>query len=159
MSRLTMQTTEVHLPNAPFAVYTLEACPTLPKGEQPLLIDCAVRKQLPDGTKILWMPNGNVEKYEPDGTFKIWYSKPTLKDAILSSGRLKFNTMFQFKSDGSVYTRLRGVPYFWSAKQGEPVVGPYDIAFGYNECYGWMFSDSSLDSSDYDAEDYGDRYD
>lgn len=159
MATTTLQTAEVHLPDSPFSVYTLETCPTLPKEEESLLKECAVRKQLPNGTKIVWTPQGNVEQYGHNGILKVWYAKPTLKEAVLSSGKMSFPTMFQFKSDGSMYARLRGIPYCWAARQGQPVLGPYELAYGYSEAAGWLFADTPCDSCECDAEDYGDRYD
>ena len=161
MSALTMsslETAEVRLPNAPFSVYTLEPCPTLPKEEQYRIKEFAVRKELPNGTKIIWTPQGNVEQHGHDGIVKIWYAKPTLKEAVLSSGKLRFPTFFQFKHDGSVFTHLRGITYYWGSRQGEPVVGPYDLAYIYSERSGWLFNDP-WECECCDAEDYGDRYD
>ena len=154
----TLQTAEVRLPNAHYAVYTLESCPVLPKEEIGLLTDWAVRKEV-NGNKIIWTPQGTVEQYEPDGTLKIWYAKPTLGLAIQSSGKLNFPTAYQFNRDGSVFMRLRGIPFWWPAKEAEPVVGPYDLAYGYSEHAGWLFIDTPCDCSECDAEDYGDRYD
>lgn len=159
----TMQTVHIHRVKAPFPLWGLEPCPTLPLNMRKLEPSTALRVTLKDGSKIIWDHEGNVEMIMPDGSFKLWYRKITLKEAI-TLNKSKTRTSFQFNPDGSVFAYMAGAPYYWPAKEAAPTEGPFEISNVYDVAYGgWIFASDDLQcdciSCDPYVYDYGDRYD
>jgi hypothetical protein len=159
----TLQTVHIHMAKAPFPLWGLEPCPTLPRAMLPVKPRTAVRVSLNDGRKVVWDSQGNVEMIMPDGSLKLWYRKVTLKEAI-TLNKSKTRTSFQFNSDGSVFAYMGGAPYYWPAKEAEPILGPFETSDSYDVSHGgWIFDSDDLhcDCSACDpyVYDYGDRYD
>lgn len=140
------ETTVLYLPNAPFNVYSMEVCPTLPSDIAPVLQeDYAVRKNKGRNSYIIWYPGGSVVHIMPDKTIKVWYPKPTLNDAVHS---LNTNTrkMFQFNSDGSVMCFINGIPYYWPASRNKNVEeGPFETGYYDNRRSQWVFESEECD--------------
>jgi hypothetical protein len=88
---------------------TLENAPVLPAecvlGEKEYTIEN-------DICTTVWGKDKAVRRYYKNGMTKIWWAKPTLKDAVT----LKDTGIFiQFHSSDEVTARYNGINYYWSA--------------------------------------------
>lgn len=115
MDKTYIQTVVIIKPNAPFPVFGLEKCPLIPNWLK------ALRKA--DGS-VIHRYSDRTQMLKEDGTFYVWYNKPTLAQAYLSGNSGNY---YEFKSDGSVYNRYEGENYYWSppvscfAEVGKPI--------------------------------------
>lgn len=67
-------------------------------------------------------PDGRIECLCANGDTQVWWPKPTLADAIAYSGK---GTLFEFKSNGTVYARLGCLTYMWGPtnRKEQPLEG------------------------------------
>ena len=104
-----LQTVEIKMHRAPFKVFGLEFCPVAPDGVR------GIKEH--DGSTILWFDDKTV-KWAADRTILTWWRRPVEKDAMSSTAAGEY---YEFKSDGTVFAKKNGLPYFWSV----PTDGPY----------------------------------
>jgi len=98
-----MQTTEVKMNGSSLVLHNIERRPALPQGEAFQGI----------GVKYTIYADSIVGIYD-DGTWKRWWNKPTMNDALLRQGS---GDVYKFNVDGSVEVRMDGNTYYW----GTPV--------------------------------------
>jgi hypothetical protein len=97
-----LQTVEIKDDDAPFAIYSLEFCPVAPCGVLAMK-DSA-------GSTIMWFKDKTV-KWTLDKSVFTWLKKPVENDVFRSKGD---GWYYEFKSNGTVFAKKNGVPYFWS---------------------------------------------
>lgn len=106
-----LQTVEVNFPNTTVVHYTMEPAPVAP--DWVLYSNTHEAVYSPNQTTI-WWKGGPCDVYEPDGTVRRFWPKPTLKDAVAASKDMSnHRSYYRFHSDGTVEQVFRGVPYFW----------------------------------------------
>lgn len=109
MPKTYLQTVEIKMPNAPFKVFGLEFCPVAPTGVRAL--------KESDGSTIIWFDDKTV-KWSYDRTILTWRRRPVEEDAMRTLGKGEY---YEFKTDGTVFAKKNGFPYFWSV----PMEGTY----------------------------------
>lgn len=77
----------------------------------------------PNGDVYCWYPDGCAAVWLKDGTYKFFWKKPTMADAVLNQFEHR-GTSTRFFKDGSVENMLNNQCYWWGPKvDGEAVVG------------------------------------
>jgi hypothetical protein len=114
----------------------------------------------PNGDVYCWYPDGCAAVWLKDGTYKFFWNKPTMADAILN--QFGHHTSYtRFFKDGSVENKLNNQCYWWGPKvDGEAVVGSiFELCSecGVKNCYEGCIDDPCYRCGY--ARCYGDCYD
>ena len=105
------QTCEIHSNRTGLAFYSLEEYPLPPKALWAKAANTtAVALKQADGAVKIWWSNGTAEEFKEDGTMRIWYPKPSIKEAVYQHPGGEF---FQFFPDGTVEAFTHGKAYLW----------------------------------------------
>ena len=111
------QTCEIHSNRTALTFYSLEEYPLPPKDLWKKVADDGVLAlKQPNGAIKIWWSTGVVEEFKEDGTLRLWYPKPTLKEAVYQDPGSEF---FQFFPDGSVEAFTHGKTYLWGKSKAD----------------------------------------
>jgi hypothetical protein len=112
-----VETVEVHMPGFAGVFYTMEPRPVC-IGLEFNTYTQVISENFKNRERVVWYDNGSVCMTKPDGTTKIWYPRPTLKDVVLMKPNVRSYT--QFKTTGEVVQLLNdNIPWYWGAQKVE----------------------------------------
>ena len=78
------------------------------------------------GDVVVWNLDGTTNVFTPNGTYKKWWPKITMKEAIVISKWIH-SSCFQFNTDGSVMGRCFGRTYYWPATESSNLISGHMI--------------------------------
>jgi hypothetical protein len=129
-----MTTVDIILPTSTFIFQSIEERPI---AHPELWTDAVLHKE-PLGIKtrsgdvVVWNLDGTTDVITENGTYKKWWPKMTIADAIAST-KWTNSSCFQFNKDGSVMVRCYGRTYYWPATElSEPISGDMIYPVIYN---------------------------
>jgi hypothetical protein len=103
-----LQTVEILYPNTTLVHYGQEPRPVAPEWAQ----DSSEHEAVQSDTCItVWWRDGLCEVYEPDGTVRRFWPKPTVADAVVSPPC--DSSYYRFHTNGAVEEIYRGMTYYW----------------------------------------------
>jgi hypothetical protein len=103
-----LQTVEILYPNTTLVHYGQEPRPVAPEW---VLQSSEPEAIVTSGSATVWWKNGLCEVYEPNGTVRRFWPKPTLADAVLLTPCAA--SYYRFHPDGSVEEIYKGMHYWW----------------------------------------------
>jgi hypothetical protein len=115
-----IQTVEITMAGSTNVILSLEKYPVCPVEvplHEPLYLDD------PNGDVYTWYPYGSASIRSKDGTFRVFWKKPTMRDVVLNDlGH--YASYVRFFKDGSVEDKRDNQCYWWGPTiTGEPVIG------------------------------------
>jgi hypothetical protein len=138
-----LQTVEIIMPGSTNVVLSLERYPICPVC---VVVTDTVYLDAPNGDVYTWYWNGDASVLSKDGTYRYFWSKPTLKATIYNMYGQYHGNYTRFFTNGSVENKFDNKCYWWGPTvNGEPVEGTtYELCQKCNgkNCYETCIEDA-----------------